>query len=141
MNPRDGLVTVVAVTRGEEDFVDTNGNKVWDDGLDYQLGTMDLPEPCVDVNDDGECTTDLPIRGEENYAEIFRDTDGDGIWSEGNGIWDKDTEIWKATHVLWVGQYDEYKSTFTVDCRVTSGCSLQPAQGNCPGLVGARGGG
>ena len=137
-NPRDGLVTVIAVTRGEEDFVDTNGNKVWDPDIDYQLAHMDLSEPCIDVDDDGECRVDLPVRGDEDYAEAFRDTNNDGIWSSGNGDWDKDTEIWKATHVLWVGPFDAERSLFDIVCEGANQCFREPASELCriPGLVG-----
>jgi hypothetical protein len=138
-NPRDGLVTVVAVTRGEEDFVDTNGNKVWDPDVDYQLAHMDLAEPCIDANEDGECTVDLPVRGDSDYAEAFRDTNNDGIWSEGNGDWDKDTEIWKATHVLWVGPWDPEMSSISVECDGPNQCFRDPASELCriPGVVGS----
>ena len=57
---------------------------------------MDLAEPCIDANDDGECSVGLPVRGDEPYAEAFRDTNNDGVWSEGNDDWDKDTEIWRG---------------------------------------------
>ena len=137
-NPRDGLVTVVAVTRGEEDFVDTHGNKVGDPDVDYQLSHMDLAEPCIDANDDGECSVDLPVRGDEPYAEAFRDTNNDGVWSEGNDDWDKDTEIWKATHVLWTGPADFERSSIVVECNAPDQCYRDPASELCriPGVVG-----
>lgn len=140
-NPRDGLVTVVAVTRGEEDFVDVNGNKVWDEFEDYQLANMDLAEPCIDANDDGECQVDLDVRGDEPYAEAFRDTNNDGIWSDGNGTWDKDTEIWQATHVLWTGLFDRERSLIQVECQPGDQCYLDPASELCriPGIVGDEG--
>ena len=125
-------MTVVAVTRGEEEFVDVNGNKVYDDMIDYQLSYMDLAEPCIDVNDDGECTSDLPVRGEDDpQAEVFRDTNRDTIWSEGNGMWDANTEIWKATHVLWTGDFDPAMSDIVVVCDGMAQCSRNPLTELC----------
>jgi len=47
--PYGGRATIVATTVGEESFIDTNGNGVFDDG-----DTMtDLPEAWIDENEDG----------------------------------------------------------------------------------------
>jgi len=42
-------VTIVAYTMGEETFMDTNGNSIFDDG---DAGFWDLEEPYVDANED-----------------------------------------------------------------------------------------
>lgn len=93
-NPRDGLVRIVAVTRGEEDFVDTNGDKIYTPGQDLIEPGQDLPEPYIDRNDNGRWEPD----------EEFRDANGDGIWTDSNGTWDANTEIWTSTTVLWTGE-------------------------------------
>lgn len=115
-----GLVTLVAVTRGEEDFYDVDGDKIWDNGLDFQRPEMDLPEPFLDVNDNLRYD-----EFDENdfFVEEFRDTDGDGFWTEANGLWDSDIEIWQTTYVLWVGHYNGVLSNPAVTC--IAGCSTE----------------
>ncbi len=44
----DGFVTVTAYTIGEEGFIDTNGNNVFDDG---DTGFDDIEEPFIDADD------------------------------------------------------------------------------------------
>ena len=70
----DGWVTVIAVVRGEESFVDANGNGVYDAGEPF----TDLGEPFVDANNDGIW----------NVGEFFVDTNGNGVYNGPNGKWD-----------------------------------------------------
>jgi hypothetical protein len=88
--PRQGLVTLVAVVRGEETWIDTNGNGVYDPGVDT---FDDIAEPFVDMDDNGDRDSD----------EDFVDVDGDGSYSQANGTWDNDTKIWAVAHILWTG--------------------------------------
>ncbi|MEE2786239.1 MAG: hypothetical protein VX589_02800 [Myxococcota bacterium] len=124
-NPRDGLVTLVALTRGEEDFVDTNGNKIFDMAVDYQTPEMDLSEPFVDADDNGTWTVNNAL------VESFRDSfqPADQMWSGPNGVWDADTEIWSETRVLWVGPYHEENSRIDVQCEPERGCFTEPRPG------------
>lgn len=50
----DGYVTITAYTVGEEEFIDTNGNGLYDDG---DAGFVDLPEPFVDADLNGSFST------------------------------------------------------------------------------------
>ena len=120
-NPRDGLVTVVALTRGEEDFVDVNGNKIYEEGVDYQTPDQDLAEPFVDADDNGTWTINNAL------VETFRDSfqPRDMMWTQANGKWDSDTEIWRETRVLWVGPFDEGQSKIDVECVPEKGCSTE----------------
>jgi hypothetical protein len=105
-SPRDMLVTVIAVTTGEETFYDGSGvskgtkNGKWDPGEWF----VDLPEPFVDANDNG--LYDL--------GERFIDTDRvdcatgqrlakNGLWDGPNGCWGGETQIWHSTHIIYSG--------------------------------------
>lgn len=132
-NPRDGLVRLVAVTRGEEAFTDFNGNKIFDDAIDVVLPGQDLGEPYIDINDNGRYDND------ENagIVEVFRDTNGNGSWDGPNDLWDDDAEIWTSTLVLWVGNLHrdpldpDIRSIFSY-CLGDFRCSREPFDGNCP---------
>ncbi len=89
-NPRDGLVTIIAMTAGQEQYTDANNNHRYDLGEPF----VDLPEPYVDVNDDGQF----------NEGEPFSDTNGNGRWDGANGKWDESTTIWKATKIVWTDE-------------------------------------
>jgi len=88
-NPRDGLVTIVAVVRGEEAFEDRNGNGTWDADEFF----FDEEEPFVDANDNGQ----------HDPGEAFRDTNQNGQHDGANGAWDAAGEIWRVVKVVWSG--------------------------------------
>lgn len=89
-NPRDNLVSMIAVTSGEEGFTDTNNNGQHDP----EEGVFDdLTEPFVDSNDDGTWQND----------ERFIDVNGNGTWDGKNGKWDANTLIWRQERLLWTG--------------------------------------
>ncbi|MDX2013053.1 MAG: hypothetical protein SFW67_22860 [Myxococcaceae bacterium] len=89
LNPRDNLVTMIAVTTGEEAFVDSNNNGQWDSDEAY----TDQTEPFVDSNDNGTWDPD----------ERYIDVNGDKTWTGKNGRYDSSTLIWKAERILWTG--------------------------------------
>lgn len=88
-NPRDNLVSMIAVTSGEEGFTDTNNNGQFDQGEDFD----DLTEPFVDNDDDGTWDAN----------EKFIDVNGNREWNGKNGKWDANTLIWKQERLLWTG--------------------------------------
>lgn len=88
-NPRDNLVTLIAVTNGQEAFVDLNGNGVRDGNEPF----TDLGEPFVDANDNGVF----------DPGEKFIDVNGNGQWDGPNGKWDSNTTIWTEERILWTG--------------------------------------
>lgn len=88
-NPRDNLVTMIAITSGEEGFSDDNNNGKYDDGEAFE----DLPEPFVDNNDNGTW----------DDGERFIDADNNKEWSGANGKWDESTLIWAQERILWTG--------------------------------------
>jgi hypothetical protein len=90
-NPRDGLVTIIAYTRGEEWFDDTNSNGSRDSGEQF----IDQGEPFVDSNDNGIRDTG------ETYID---EAPADGQWNGPNGQWDNNTSIWTETRMLYTGR-------------------------------------
>lgn len=88
-NPRDNLVTMIAVTSGEEGFTDSNNNGTYDQGEVFD----DLTEPFVDSNDNGTWDAD----------ERFIDINGNKIWDGKNDRWDANTLIWAEEKILWTG--------------------------------------
>lgn len=88
-NPRDGYVTVIAMVRGEEGFVDLNRNGTYDPGEPF----VDLGEPYVDANDNGQW----------DPGEWYLDVNGNGRYDGPNGKWDADAVIWTQTRVLYTG--------------------------------------
>lgn len=88
-NPRDNLVTLIAVTIGEEGFIDKNDNGKFD--ADEE--PIDTTEPFVDSNDNG--THDM----DEKYV----DTNRNGQWDGKNNAWDSNTLIWRQEKILWTG--------------------------------------
>jgi hypothetical protein len=93
-NPRDGLVTIVALVRGAERFTDANGNGRFDDGEAFE----DAGEPFVDCDDNGDWDSGLPCEAD---GLRYRDLNDNGVPDEANGRWDDDTQIWRAFKVLW----------------------------------------
>ncbi|MBF5041381.1 hypothetical protein FGE12_03205 [Aggregicoccus sp. 17bor-14] len=92
-NPRDNLVTLIAITTGEEAFEDRNNNGTWDTGEPF----VDLTEPFVDANDSGTWEP----------GERFVDANGNGTWDGKNGRYDASTLIWAQERILWTGWPDD----------------------------------
>jgi len=88
-NPRDGLVTLMAVIQGSEtcngQIVDNDCSGVFDD----------LPEPFVDVDDDGEYTAGV----DRHHVDVNGDSQYTGL----NGVWDAEFPFAKSVKVLWSG--------------------------------------
>lgn len=88
-NPRDNLVTMIAVTAGEESFEDLNNNGKYDNGEPF----VDTTEPFVDSNDNGTW----------DQGERYIDTNGNTKWDGKNGKFDANTLIWVQEKILWTG--------------------------------------
>ena len=73
--PADMRAEVIAYTDGAENFVDNNGNSVFDAG---DGAIADLGEPYADENEDGIY----------NIGEFFFDTNRNGVRDIGNTRWD-----------------------------------------------------
>jgi hypothetical protein len=122
-DPRTGMVTIIAVTQGEEGFLDANGNGLFDGSQEFD-STLDTPEPFIDHVT--LCTEQLPggttrpcqlppdpslprlLSGNDQFDptdpfELFFDGNGNGAWDDPNGVWDADKAIFASTRVLFSG--------------------------------------
>jgi len=88
-NPRDGVVTIIAIADGEEAFFDANGNGIYDAGEPF----IDLGEPYVDEDDNGRY----------DAGEWFLDVNQNGVYDGPNGRWDANGKIWTETVVVYTG--------------------------------------
>jgi hypothetical protein len=133
-NPRDMLVTVIAVTSGEEEFYDGSGvsngvkNGEWNKGEWF----VDTPEPFVDANDNqaydsGEAFIDTERRNCDTGAIEPKN----GKWDGPNGCWDGVTMLWRSTHILYSGynSEDEAIITYTPPASVAKKSELSMAFG------------
>jgi hypothetical protein len=96
-NPRDQLVTIIAMTQGEEGFIDANHNGV----LDINEVFFDLGDPFIDANDDG--AWDQVYTGgpwEVRFCGLNADC---STYHGPNGKWDSLTTIWVPTWVVFSG--------------------------------------
>lgn len=100
-NPRDGLVTIIAVVNGEEEFTDANGNGQYDQGEVF----TDAAEPFVDANDNDQW----------DMGELYIDTNQNGQWDVGNGKWDSNTKIMAIFKILWTGALDSSQETSRIE--------------------------
>jgi hypothetical protein len=89
-NPRDQLVTIIAMVRGEEAFDDANLNGKYDAGELY----VDQGDPYIDANDNNVWDST------ENH---FCDTADCSTYHGPNGVWDADKTIWVPTWVVFTG--------------------------------------
>jgi hypothetical protein len=129
-----GWLDVIAVTRGEEGFVDVNGNGVFDAGVDTFNATFDLPEPFIDTNDngvwDGPGCTQAGCDTTHN-GEFFVDANANGRFDPPNGIWDgpgcaqagciQSPMIWQSILLQFTGHIN-----------VVGSCSISPTTFNIP---------
>lgn len=75
-NPSDGRAKVFATVKGTEDFIDNNGNKIFDDGDTFDE-RFDLGEPYSDNNSNGMY----------DVGEHFVDSNGNGMRDGPDGLW------------------------------------------------------
>ncbi len=92
-NPRasDGLCQMLIWTEGEEAWVDSNGNGVYDNGEPH----AGIGEPYIDANSNGIFDAD---------TETYFDLDGNGRYTAADTVWNADTFVWTAGEVRWSGQ-------------------------------------
>lgn len=89
-NPRDGVVSLLAIVRGSEAWTDLNDNGERDENEPF----TDIGEPVLDVDDDGIYTA-----GVDEYFDANQNGEYDGP----NGTYDADTYIGAQTKIVWTG--------------------------------------
>lgn len=104
--PADGVLTLVVATRGEEAFIDVDGDRRYDPAVDEHPPRDDLGEPFVDLDEDGLWSA----------GEPYLDGDGDGAWTPADGVWSPSTLIWRPQTVLLTGALDEARTQIDVRC-------------------------
>lgn len=115
-DPANGLATIIAVTRGEECFVDNNGNGVFDGTtIDTFPPSCDLSEPFVDKDDDGFF---------DAGAEFYVDANQNGVFNNPNGVWDGNIMIWKRIQIAFTGEPTQIVSSPTTSfAKIDAGTS------------------
>ncbi|TMA29472.1 MAG: hypothetical protein E6J78_01625 [Deltaproteobacteria bacterium] len=88
-NPRDQLVTLIAMVRGEEAFIDTNHNGVYDPTEIF----VDQGDPYIDSNDNNVYDGAIEPR--------FCGGASCAAYNGPNGVWDSDRTIWAPTWVVF----------------------------------------
>ena len=105
-NPRDMLVTIIAMVSGEEEFYDGSGtsngvkNGKWDPGEWF----VDVSEPYIDENDNGQYDVGEPFFDEPQLdcaTGIVQP--GNRKWDGPNGCWDANILLWRPVHVVYSG--------------------------------------
>jgi hypothetical protein len=109
-NPRDGMVTIIVATTGEEEFDDVNSNGTYDAGEPFEQ--WEKGEPFVDKNDNGTREPDEP----------FIDANDNQQYDGPNGVWDSDTLIWDTAYILWTGEM--VKGNPATDCGLSTRYSI-----------------
>jgi hypothetical protein len=91
LNPRDNLVTIIAMVRGEEAFVDANLDGQYNAGELF----VDQGDPFIDSNDNNayDPATEPRFCGGASCA----------TYHGPNGVWDPDRTIWAPTWVAFSG--------------------------------------
>lgn len=112
-NPRDGYVTVLVTTTGEETFVDEDADGVYDPGETF----TDVPEPFIDVDDDnvrdvGELFFDWPAGVTPSGANPVNPN---GVYDTVNTEWDAQIPIYEKYTLVFTGGPDEGTYTSRIE--------------------------
>ena len=122
-DPRTGFVSIIAVTQGEETFIDSNGNGLFDGPQEFDPTDPDLdtPEPFIDhvtlcnghppsspIPCPPDPTNPPMLSGNGQFDptdrfELFIDGNGNSTWDQPNGVWDANKPIFASTRILLSG--------------------------------------
>jgi len=116
--PANHRVVVMAVTTGQEPFVDTNGNGTWDPG---EMFTDLPPEPFLN------CNESVDAQGNPTFdaGEFFIDSNNNGVRDNaGNGQWDDQILISVSGPIVFSGHAQ-------VSIAPVNGAPCTPDDGDC----------
>jgi hypothetical protein len=101
-NPRDMLMTVIAVANGEETFIDGSNGMPANGKYDPGEWFIDESEPFIDENDNNQWD---PGEFHVDNATDCAHPDGGTSpgWDGPNGCWDSDIQLWQRADVVWTG--------------------------------------
>jgi hypothetical protein len=116
-NPRDQFVTIIAMVRGEEAFVDANHNGAYDPGELF----VDEGDPYIDSNDNNQYDSATEVR----FCEAANCSSYHGP----NGVWDANTTIWAPTWVVFTGYGSPVVSSPSPNCLDYVGNDLKTPTG------------
>jgi hypothetical protein len=120
-DPRTGMITIIAITQGEETFIDSNGNGDYDGPPEFDPSDpeLDTPEPFIDhVNLCNGLPFPAPcpanpvnppiLSGNSlfeptNRFEGFMDANGSASWDLSDGVWNANMPISASTTVVFTG--------------------------------------
>ncbi len=99
-NPRDGWMTILVSTTGEETFVDENANGIFDDTF-----WTDIGEPFIDANDNGQRDTGELFFDWPSYVtpEPGNGAEPNGLYDNFNNAWDAQIPIWRTVNLVFTG--------------------------------------
>ena len=111
------MVTIIAVTQGEETFIDSNGNGLFDGPHEFNPSDpeLDTPEPFIDhitlcngLPLPPPCPPSSVVSGDNQFDpsdrfELFFDSNRNGTWDQPNRLWDANKPIFATTTVLFSG--------------------------------------
>jgi hypothetical protein len=98
-HPRDGLVSVLVYTKGEEKFDDADSDGVYDAG-EFKPAYDTAEDPFYDYNDND--TYDGPASLDPE--EVYIDSAANGVWNGGDGAWSANTHIFRNFKILVTGK-------------------------------------
>jgi hypothetical protein len=145
-DPRTGMVTIIAVTQGEETFIDANGNGLFDGPQEFNPSDpeLDTPEPFIDhitlcngLPFPASCPpspVNPPILSGNNQFdptdrfELFFDSNRNGTWDQPNRLWDANKPIFATTTALFSGPTQLSVGVLQAD----GSCSGNPSGFNVP---------
>ena len=115
------MVTIIAVTQGEETFIDSNGNGIFDGPQEFNPSDpSSTPQSPSSITLSSAMGSPFQLHAQlipsirpffpatidsipPTAFELFFDSDGDGTWDQPNGRWDANKPIFAATTVLFTG--------------------------------------
>ena len=125
-HPRNGWASITASVNGEEAFIDSNGNGMYDGGEPF---TDTAQEAFVDVNDSG-AWNDGPNYPGPDQRELYIDDNNNSLYDGADGVWDSSKTIFEGITLLITGQ-PSYMELYNSTDGTNSVGTILPASSKC----------